>query len=216
MNRNNDIRKRLAVFLMVFIVGISTSPMIRSLSIDEDMRFLQLFTDGLGYDDTTPPMTTLTIEPPEPTYEDWYGPMVEVTLNATDNESGVNTTYYQVNDYGWKTYTGPFHISLNGIILVQFYSVDNAGNEEIPKQREIKIDSRPPETRCYFDPPVPNGWNGWYVPEVWLILNATDNESGVWRTYWNNHQNYTGPIRLTQNQHIIEFYYSCDWEYCAV
>jgi hypothetical protein len=204
MNRNHDIRKRLAVFLMVFIVGISTSPMIRSLSIDEDMRFLQLFTDGLGYDDTTPPVTTLTIDPPEPIYDGWYR-FVSVTLNATDNESGVNVTYYQVNDYGWEIYTHAFYISLNGIILVQFYSVDNAGNEETPKQMEIKIDSRPPTTVCFFDPPVPNGWNGWYVDELWLILNATDNESGVWRTYW-NHQIYTEPIRLTESMHTITFY----------
>lgn len=203
--KGNSISKKVwTVFFVVFFIGISISPMIRGLWMERDSTNTRLYEIGVR-DDTTPPVTTLTIDPPEPTYEDWYGQEVQVTLNATDNESGVNTTYYQVNYYGWKTYTEPFSISLNGIILVQFYSVDNADNEETPKQREIKIDSRPPTTVCFFDPPVPNGWNGWYVDEVWLILNATDNESGVWRTYW-NHQNYTEPIRLTEDMHTIKFY----------
>jgi hypothetical protein len=196
--------KAVVVFLVGIIIAICASPMISCQTIDNSNATTR-FSTHCSRDDTTPPLTTLTIDPSEPTYEDWYGQEVQVTLNATDNESGVNITYYQVNYYGWKTYTEPFYISLNGIILVQFYSVDNADNEETPKQRELKIDSRPPKTVCFYDPPVPNGWNGWYVDEVWLILNATDNESGVWRTYW-NHQIYTEPIRLTENMHTVNFY----------
>ncbi len=47
--------------------------------------------------DTTPPVTTATLDPPEPIYEEWYGLSVKMTLNPTDNESGVNVTYYQIN-----------------------------------------------------------------------------------------------------------------------
>jgi hypothetical protein len=129
---------------------------------------------------------------------------VGVTLNATDNESGVNVTYYKINDEDWEIYTEAFRLWVGGIFLVQFYSIDNAGNEEIPKEIKIKIDDTPPVIHCYLDPPNPNGLNGWYVTGVWLTLNVTDNESGVWRVLCNG-KNYTGPILIIEDgQHDIK------------
>lgn len=40
-------------------------------------------------------------------------------------------------------------------------------------------DTTPPVTTLSFDPPTPDGLNGWYVSNVTITLNATDNQSGV-------------------------------------
>ncbi|MDO8570795.1 MAG: hypothetical protein Q7R97_04390 [Candidatus Daviesbacteria bacterium] len=38
-----------------------------------------------------------------------------------------------------KTYTGSFTLSDNGTIKIKYHSIDNAGNEESPKEKEITI-----------------------------------------------------------------------------
>jgi hypothetical protein len=129
-------------------------------------------------DDTTPPITTISTDP-EPVAGGWYPCGVEMTLNATDNESGVNVTYYKINENGWMIYIQPFFLCECGINIFQFYSVDNAGNVEETKQTEIKIDCYPPILYISFDPPEPDGENGWYVSNITVILNATDDMSGV-------------------------------------
>lgn len=58
-------------------------------------------------------------------------------LTATDNAagSGVKEIKYRVNGGAWTTYTAPFvPTSANGSIQVEFYSVDNAGNQEAVKK----------------------------------------------------------------------------------
>jgi hypothetical protein len=70
-------------------------------------------------------------------------------------------------------------------------------------------DTTSPVTTIYFDPPVPDGLNGWYVSNVTVTLNATDNESGVWRTYCSLSPggNYTEPILVFQDGiYHIEFW----------
>ncbi|MFB9328415.1 glycosyl hydrolase family 18 protein [Paenibacillus aurantiacus] len=59
------------------------------------------------------------------------------TLSATDNAagSGVKEIKYRVNGGAWTTYTAPFvPTSANGSVNVEFYGVDNAGNQEIVKK----------------------------------------------------------------------------------
>jgi hypothetical protein len=175
-------RKCLAIGIILLFVAIAVNP-ITGISHNRD--------------DTTPPVTTISLNPPEPDGENgWYVSDVTVILNASDNESGVNATYYQINNGGWVTYTSTIELQECGIIVVQFYSVDNAGNVEVPKQVEIKIDFFHPITYCFFSPP--NGNNGWYINNITVTLNATDDLSGVNVTYYmanhNPWQIYTVPF----------------------
>ena len=49
-------------------------------------------------DDTTPPVTTISLNPPAPNGDNgWYVTNITVTLNATDDESGVKVTYYAID-----------------------------------------------------------------------------------------------------------------------
>ena len=74
-------------------------------------------------------------------------------------------------------------------------------------------DTTPPVTTISFDPAVPNGQNGWYVSDVMVTLNATDNESGVWRTFCNVSPggNYTEPILVSQDGIYEITFYSIDY-----
>ena len=71
----------------------------------------------------------------------WRG---AVTLTAKDDSSGVNTTFYRINGGDWEVYVKLFHIDDDGIYVIEFYSVDNAGNTEEVKSADLKIDINGP------------------------------------------------------------------------
>jgi hypothetical protein len=81
--------------------------------------------------DTTPPVTTCTVTgTTEKT----------VTLNATDDSSGVNYTTYKLDDGIWTNYTGPFVVTEIGDHIIYYYSVDNAGNTENEKNTSFTVE----------------------------------------------------------------------------
>jgi hypothetical protein len=74
----------------------------------------------------------------------------------------------------------------------------------------------PPVTTISFDPPEPDGENGWYVSNVTATLNATDDE-GVWITYYRinsgNWKIYDSPFILSEDgSDILIEYYSIDYD----
>jgi large repetitive protein len=106
----------------------------------------------------------------------WSEGEVTVNLSATDEISGVAKTFYSVN--GSEYVEGnTFTISKVGINQVSFYSVDNAGNKEEAKIEEVMIDNTAPVTVS----DISNQWNN---GEVTVSLTATDDLSGVAKTYY--------------------------------
>jgi photosystem II stability/assembly factor-like uncharacterized protein len=95
-----------------------------------------------GYpDDVTPPETLCVLSG---TLEgDVYVSDVLVTLNATDDFSGVATTMYQLDNTSWASYTEPFLVTGDGPHQVLFYSTDNAGNIEEEKTCDFRIQYPP-------------------------------------------------------------------------
>jgi len=82
-----------------------------------------------------------------------YDGDVTITLNATDDYSGVARTYYAVDPASepidWTEYNEPFVVSEPGSHTVVFYSVDNAGNIEDPPGETTFViyeDTTPPVT----------------------------------------------------------------------
>jgi hypothetical protein len=82
--------------------------------------------------DTTPPVTTCSITGTNP---------VTITLTATDDNSGVNHTYYKIDDGSYATYTAPVQVSVPGEHTVYFYSTDMAGNTETEKSQDFTIEA---------------------------------------------------------------------------
>lgn len=75
-------------------------------------------------------------------------------------------------------------------------------------------DTTPPVTTISYDPLVPNGLSGWYVTNVTVILNASDNGSGVLRTYCSllpPGETYTEPILISEDGEYFIYFYSIDY-----
>jgi translation elongation factor EF-1beta len=95
--------------------------------------------------DAEPPETTHTLNPAVPNGEnDWYITCVTLTLKATDDGTGVETTYYRINGETWQTYTSAVEICNDDEYTIEYYSVDNVGNNEIKKTVSFKIDKTLP------------------------------------------------------------------------
>ncbi len=102
------------------------------------------------FNDTSPPVTTHSLNPPEPDGDNgWYVSDVEVTLNATDNESGVKEIRYREDGSSWEIVPGDNWIFVIGLydgndILIEYYAIDNVGNEEDIKSFSIDMDQTVP------------------------------------------------------------------------
>lgn len=130
--------------------------------------------------DRTPPGTTAALPTPFPS--GWYAGSVEVTLNATDNLSGIRMTYYSVDgDTEGKLYSSPFIVSGGGTHNVRFFSVDNAGNSEDPNAPghvvTFQIDNLPPTIAGNKTPEANAG--GWNNGDVTVNFTCGDAETAI-------------------------------------
>ncbi len=98
--------------------------------------------DGLGnmeairntsvWIDQTPPLTTASVR--------IKGLTATVTLTISDSTSLASATYYSLDGgASWQVYTGSFQITGKGSHIAHFYSLDNAGNEEVMKSTTFQI-----------------------------------------------------------------------------
>ncbi|KKQ78345.1 MAG: Carbohydrate binding family 6, partial [Candidatus Daviesbacteria bacterium GW2011_GWF2_38_6] len=126
----------------------STEPPI--LQIDQQTINPTIILTGNANYDETPPVTTVQLSGTQG-LNNWFKSDVTVTFNATD-ESGIEKTEYTLdNGVTIQVYSQPFTISQEGISKLKFRSIDKAGNEENPKEQEIKIDKTPPEAMVQFN-----------------------------------------------------------------
>ena len=86
------------------------------------------YTSG-NYYDITDPITSASLSGTLGE-NGYYISNVQATLTATDNLSGVASTYYNHNNASWTPYSSPILINSNGQNTLQYYSVDNVGNIE--------------------------------------------------------------------------------------
>jgi hypothetical protein len=113
--------------------------------------------------DLTAPVTTATPSP-APNSAGWNKADVNVTLNATDAGSGVQSVRYELTGAQSAppvTTSNPAEvpITVEGSTAMQYWAVDNAGNTESAKSLTIKIDkTKPvitgmPAADCTLSPP---------------------------------------------------------------
>jgi xanthomonalisin len=129
-----------------------------------------------------------------------YTTSVSAYLTATDATSGVKATYYSVDGSAYSTYSGGFVVSTSGNHTVAFYSVDEAGNKEVPKSTsftvQIQSSTEPPTAT-----PVLGSPNGTYLNVLYLkISDATPNAVIYYTTNGTtpttNSTVYSGPVSL--------------------
>jgi hypothetical protein len=94
--------------------------------------------------DESAPFTEAEILGNEPN-TGWYTSAVNITLRGYDVHSDVSNTHYRIDNASWSEYGGTVRLATDGIHLLEYYSVDSAGNEETAWSKTVKIDTKPPE-----------------------------------------------------------------------
>lgn len=91
-------------------------------------------------DDVSPPITYCELT--GYMQGDIYVSDVSVELIASDYASGVNYTMYRLNEEEWNLYIESFVVFDDGEYLVEFYSVDYAGNVEDIQRKSFIINTQ--------------------------------------------------------------------------
>ncbi|NOU88344.1 hypothetical protein GC102_21650 [Paenibacillus sp. LMG 31460] len=155
--------------------------------------------------DKTPPLSIASVSPAEPNGSNgWYTSDVTVSLSVNDNLSGVAKTEYQVNDGEWMTYSGTIPAFGEGIYKVGYRSTDQAGNVELTKTIELKVDKTAPTAVLESVTSDTYGQNGWYSHPITLELSSSDNGSGVAKTEYSldggtTWITYSAPVTFAQD-----------------
>ncbi|ULL16622.1 hypothetical protein DVH26_20550 [Paenibacillus sp. H1-7] len=137
--------------------------------------------------DSTPPVTTAVVEGTQ--QNGWYSGAVSVRLEATDNSSGVPSTFYKLTvtgatygstvtqaTYGWLPYTGPVTITEDEKFTFHYYSQDKDGNAETEKTLNIQHDATGPAIQSIA--PVNNGRYS-DSEQLTIQVNVGDTGSGL-------------------------------------
>ena len=161
--------------------------------------------------DSTVPVTQATLAGTQGS-NGWYNDQAQVTLSATDTPSGVETTYYKLDDGAQQTYSAPFNISESGYHTIIYWSVDRAGNTESQRSMLIKVDSVAPSSQASAS----STWryDVWYQSPAQIYINATDSASNIANTYYTIDggatQTYTAVFNITAGGVHTVSYWSVD------
>ena len=167
MMKNVCFKKSLVVGIILLFFGVCVNP---TIGVSNN-------------DDTTPPVTTYTLDPLEPDgLNDYYISNVTVTLEATDDISGVKEINYQINDGPIQIIPGDqgtfiIHTDSN-LHTVKYWAIDNVGNIENQNQFQLKMDQTPPDIKGSFKIIGGSPWRGWHLV---FSVESTDNCSGMER-----------------------------------
>ena len=130
---------------------------------------------GIGVDCCVPHSCHM----PDPQYpngdNNWYTRSVDITLEAFDplcpdpclgTASGIKEIRYTINEGSEVVVPGDiaeFKLTDDGVHLVEYYAVDNAGNEEPPFTFEIAIDKTAPTVAVIYNAYKDEGTGAWKV-----------------------------------------------------
>ena len=159
-------------------------------------------------DDTTPPITTHSLNPPTPDGDNsWYISDVTVTLNATDDMSGVMKIQYRIDEGPTWTIPGDYGTFIidtdKGNISIEYWAVDKACNEEIHHIFTIDVDRTDPVMDMTYEIKEGNPIEGWT-----LIFNVTASDE-------TSQMNYVRFLLNDVEQEVIygqEPIYSWEWK----
>lgn len=164
--------------------------------------------------DLSSPQTVSSVE--ENYIDNILSKQTKIVLTATDNSSGVKTTYYKFdNASSYSIYTGKINIQSlsNGTHTIYYYSVDNVSNKEEVKKYEFYYDKEPPKPSIAIKGALHKINTTEYVSAQSLItFEATDDKSQVKNIQYSINQNnkYTTyenpfPISLQTGQFSVTY-----------
>ncbi|MDD9265571.1 discoidin domain-containing protein [Paenibacillus sp. GCM10023248] len=134
---------------------------------------LEVYEQSGAPSDEIPPVTT------DDAPTDWRSTDVTVSLNAADNQSGVDSTQYRINGGQWLSYDGAFDVSAEGTNTIEYQSKDKAGNLEEIKRVLVKIDKTAPEFQINLNKAVLWPANHELVTVTAETYGAVDGGAGI-------------------------------------
>jgi len=135
----------------------------------------------------------------------------KIVLSAKDGVSGVEDTYYSINEEPYRAYTDSITLNEESKYSIRYYAVDKVGNVEKVKTTTVIIDGSMPHTGIEI---AGTGYNEIYTSEAIVKLTATDGSVGLKYTKFqidnNKEQVYQkGGIYLrgiSEGEHTITYY----------
>ncbi|MGQ9583162.1 MAG: PKD domain-containing protein [Thermoplasmatota archaeon] len=155
--------------------------------------------------DTVAPVTSATLEPPEPSGQNgWYNSSARVVLSCDTPEAEVRWSWD--NDF-FSRYTGPVELA-EGVHRFNYRAEDTAGNLEVVRTLETRLDTTPPTVECLVRPEAPDGQAGWYVRTPWVNLSCSDPAEPRIYYRWDDGplEQYVRDLRAPQGAHTLAFY----------
>lgn len=76
----------------------------------------------------------------------YYGGSVKALLKSNDAVSGVEKSYYSIDNASYKIFTDTLSFATDGEKSVKFYSTDRVGNREVAKEKKFTIDNTAPKS----------------------------------------------------------------------
>jgi hypothetical protein len=157
--------------------------------------------------DGEPPVTSVSFSGTHG-LDGWFTSAVTITMHATDDISGVASTWYQSGSGNWTQYLGPFLFSGDGFWYFYYYSMDKAGNkgdEGLKHPLSLAIDTAPPVSRAILNGTAVDGY--WFRSTVNVTLEASDATSGVvsvkYRLDGSGWQAYAAPFEVSDGAHVL-------------
>jgi hypothetical protein len=124
-----------------------------------------------------------------------------ISLEGTDEFSGICQVNYSIDDGPARKYLGPVKESASGPHSMMFWSVDNAGNIGNAGRLSFFVDGDGPKTGIYFAGPNLTAAGGTFISgDTSIAIEAEDNGSGVdyieYSQDLKGYQRYFGPFRV--------------------
>lgn len=133
--------------------------------------------DGVQLADTTAPVTQVAVDGKTGEAEFNAG-AVTLAFSATDEGAGVERSEYRVNNGDWIIAAAPVTLSEEGRFVVEYRSVDKAGNVEASKTIVIRIDKQGPVIT------LPTGAKFYQTDASLPAVKVEDTGSGVNKTVY--------------------------------
>lgn len=112
----------------------------------------------------------------------YYGKGLKVSIESTDDMTGVQQTYVARDDTVFTLYQAPFMLSFERQYQIRYYGVDNVGNSESISEITFTVDATPPIINVRFS----NAGSGSEDRSVYPVgtkveMEAVDTLSGLGR-----------------------------------
>ena len=185
--------------------GTSFTSVIAIVTADEDADY----EFGIHTMDTTPPVTSITIDPIIPDGKNSY--YVSTPTATLGSEEDADTYYYwNGNEEEIQTYTGALQIP-EGANTLYFYSIDINFNKETPRTYQFLVDTIKPETGIVLNPENPDGplFNGWYISHPLIEITEEEGADSFYRWDDGDDIRYEGIVEIIEGAHTL-YYWSKD------